>query len=136
MVTDASIVLGLLTPLLNGSVILSAAKDLGFQIGPRSEEKELAGAVRKSAALLLKHHGCCDSILWQLEVTEMSKIERIARDVEALASDELPAFCTWCREFDTAAWDRQIEDDVRTGKLDALADTALKASAAGKCSDL
>ena len=66
----------------------------------------------------------------------MSKIERIERDVQGLAPDELAAFRKWFREFDAAAWDRQIEDDVRTGKLDALADTALKASAAGKCSDL
>ena len=66
----------------------------------------------------------------------MSKIERIERDVQALAPDELAAFRKWFREFDAAAWDRQIEDDIRAGKLDALADTALKASAAGKCSDL
>jgi hypothetical protein len=66
----------------------------------------------------------------------MSKIERIERDVQALAPDELAAFRKWFREFDAAAWDRQIEDDVRSGKLDALADAALKASAADKCSDL
>jgi hypothetical protein len=57
----------------------------------------------------------------------MSKIERIERDVQALKPDELAAFRKWFREFDGAAWDRQIEDDVRAGKLDALADTALKA---------
>jgi len=66
----------------------------------------------------------------------MSKVERIEQDVQALTSDELAAFRQWFREFDAAAWDRQIEDDVRAGKLDALADAALKASAAGKCSDL
>ena len=66
----------------------------------------------------------------------MSKIERIERDVEALAPNELAAFRKWFHEFDAAAWDRQIEDDVRAGKLDGLADAALKASGAGKCSDL
>jgi len=66
----------------------------------------------------------------------MSKIERIERDVQALAPDELTAFRKWFQEFDAAAWDRQIEDDVRAGKLNALADAALKESAAGKCSDL
>ena len=50
--------------------------------------------------------------------------------------EELAAFRKWFREFDGAAWDREIEDDIRTGKLDAFADTALKASAAGKSSDL
>jgi hypothetical protein len=72
----------------------------------------------------------------QLEMIEMGKIERIEQDVQALAPDELAAFRQWFREFDAASWDRQIEDDVRAGKLDALADTALKASTAGKCSDL
>jgi hypothetical protein len=66
----------------------------------------------------------------------MSKVERIEQDVQALTSDELAAFRKWFREFDAAAWDRQIKDDVQAGKLDALADAALKASAAGKCSDL
>ena len=66
----------------------------------------------------------------------MSKIERIERDVQALKPDELAAFRKWFQAFDGAAWDRQIEDNVRDGKLDALADTALRASAPGKCSDL
>ena len=66
----------------------------------------------------------------------MSKIERIERDVQALAPDELAAFRKWLQEFDAAAWDRQIEDDVRAGKLDGLAAAALKASGAGKCSEL
>jgi hypothetical protein len=66
----------------------------------------------------------------------MSKIERIERDVQALAPNELAAFRKWFQEFDAAAWDRQIEDDVRAGKLDGLADAALKASGAGKCSEL
>jgi hypothetical protein len=66
----------------------------------------------------------------------MSKIERIERDVQALAPNELAAFRKWFQEFDATAWDHQIEDDVRAGKLDGLADAALKASGAGKCSDL
>ena len=66
----------------------------------------------------------------------MSKIERLERDVQALAPNELAAFRKWFQEFDAAAWDLQIEDDVRAGKLDGLADAALKASGAGKCSEL
>jgi hypothetical protein len=57
----------------------------------------------------------------------MSKIERIERDVQALAPKELAAFRKWFQEFDAAAWDVQIEDEVRAGKLDGLADAALKA---------
>ena len=65
----------------------------------------------------------------------MSEIERLERDVQALAPNELAAFRKWFREFDAAAWDRQIEDDVRAGKLDGLADAAVKASGAGKWSE-
>ena len=46
----------------------------------------------------------------------MSKIEQIERDIQALAPNELAAFRKWFQEFDEAAWDRQIEDDVRAGK--------------------
>jgi hypothetical protein len=35
-------------------------------------------------------------------------------------------------EFDAQAWDRQIEEDVREGRLDKLADEALAAHRAGK----
>ena len=42
----------------------------------------------------------------------------------------------WFHEFDAVVWDRQLEEDVRAGKLDALADEALQAYKSGKCTEL
>ena len=38
----------------------------------------------------------------------------------------------WFLEYDWEAWNRQVERDARTGRLDALADKALRDHAAGK----
>jgi hypothetical protein len=58
----------------------------------------------------------------------MTKLEQIEKDVRALDLRDLEAFSTWFETFQAERWDRQIEDDVTTGKLDSLADKALTAS--------
>jgi hypothetical protein len=55
----------------------------------------------------------------------MSTIQEIERAVSGLSSDELTQFRRWFLEFDAAAWDRQLEEDVAAGRLDALAEEAL-----------
>jgi hypothetical protein len=57
----------------------------------------------------------------------MSKVEIIEQDVEALTPAELAAFRIWFLEFDAQVWDRQIEEDVRNGRLDKPAEEALAA---------
>jgi hypothetical protein len=66
----------------------------------------------------------------------MSKIEELEQKVQALSPEELARFREWFLEFDWAAWDRQLESDVRAGKLDALAEKALRDHAAGKTKPL
>ncbi|MBI3343622.1 MAG: hypothetical protein HY028_01900 [Gammaproteobacteria bacterium] len=66
----------------------------------------------------------------------MSKVESIEREIVELSSTELAAFRNWFREFDAEAWDHQIEEDARSGKLDGLANTALKSFQSGSCSEL
>ncbi len=39
-------------------------------------------------------------------------------------------------EADWEAWDRQLEEDVKAGKLDQLAEEALEDLRAGRCTDL
>ena len=70
-----------------------------------------------------------------MEVFAMSNVEAIERQVQSLSASELAAFREWFREFDAAAWDRQIEEDVQAGKLDRLGDAALRAFKAGKCTE-
>ena len=64
----------------------------------------------------------------------MSKISDLERQVRSLSADELASFRQWFAEFDAAAWDRQLEADVKAGKLDALGKGARQANAAGKSS--
>ena len=66
----------------------------------------------------------------------MSKIEVIERQIEKLSPHELTEFRQWFVEFDAQVWDRQFEADVKAGKLDALADKALRQHAAGQSTDL
>lgn len=62
----------------------------------------------------------------------MTKIEKLEREVRNLSEKELATFREWFAAFDAAEWDRQMEDDVRAGKLDRLADAALTEHHAGR----
>ena len=66
----------------------------------------------------------------------MSNIEKIEQDVQALSPAELAQFRVWFLEYDWAAWDRQLERDVQAGRLDDLAEKALRDRAAGKTTPL
>jgi hypothetical protein len=66
----------------------------------------------------------------------MRKIENIEHEIQGLSPSELAAFRKWFREFDAEAWDRQIEEDIQAGKLDTLADAAIKSFESGKCSEI
>ena len=66
----------------------------------------------------------------------MRKVEKIEQDVQALSPDELAEFRAWFLEHDWSAWDRQLERDVQNGRLDTLAEKALRDHAAGKTTRL
>jgi len=66
----------------------------------------------------------------------MSKIEQIEREVRALTPQEFASFRTWFAEFDAGVWDAQIEQDAASGKLDSLAEQALKDHQNGNSSGL
>jgi hypothetical protein len=62
----------------------------------------------------------------------MSQVEMLEQTVKQLSPGELAAFRSWFIEFDEAEWDRQIEMDSETGKLDRLVQSALEEHKAGK----
>ncbi len=66
----------------------------------------------------------------------MSKIEKIEKEVQGLKPEELEAFRKWFWDFDAEAWDRQFEKDALSGKLDAVAEAALKSYKSGTCSQI
>ncbi|HWE37262.1 MAG TPA: hypothetical protein VG406_11905 [Isosphaeraceae bacterium] len=66
----------------------------------------------------------------------MSTIQEIEDAIRRLPDADLAALRAWFAEFDAEAWDRQFEEDVAAGRLDALADEALADLRAGRCDDL
>jgi hypothetical protein len=66
----------------------------------------------------------------------MNRVENIEDQVKQLTFEELRAFRDWFVQFDADAWDRQVESDVCSGKLDDLAERALRDHRAGQSTEL
>lgn len=62
----------------------------------------------------------------------MSELEELENRIRPLAPAEQAKFRAWFVEFDHVLWDRQIESDAKSGKLDRLANEALADYKAGK----
>ena len=59
--------------------------------------------------------------------TPMTRLEQIEKFVRDLPPEEFDTFARWFEELIADRWDRRIERDSASGKLDALADAALAA---------
>ena len=66
----------------------------------------------------------------------MSNVEKLEEQIKELSPAELAAFREWFVQFDAEAWDRQFEEDIKAGKLDRLAERALRDHAAGRSNKL
>jgi hypothetical protein len=66
----------------------------------------------------------------------MSELEQIEKRIQNLSPEEFAKFRAWFIEFDARAWDKQIEADVKAGKLDGLVAEALADYKAGKAREL
>jgi len=66
----------------------------------------------------------------------MSELEEIEQRIRKLPPDQLAQFRAWFIEFDHVLWDRQIEADSTSGKLDKLAAEALADYKAGKAREV
>jgi hypothetical protein len=53
--------------------------------------------------------------------------------VARLSTDKLLQFRQWFAQFEADQWDRQIEADVAQGRLDRLANEAIRQFQAGRC---
>ena len=63
-------------------------------------------------------------------------VKEIEQAVAQLPKEQLAEFRAWYEQFDADAWDRQIEEDVAAGKLDAVADAAIADHKAGRTKKL
>jgi hypothetical protein len=55
----------------------------------------------------------------------MTKVELVERQIEALSREELATLRKWFAAHDADEWDRQIEADAISGRLDDMAEVAL-----------
>lgn len=63
-------------------------------------------------------------------------VEEIEKEIAHLSPEQLREFRAWYEKFDWNAWDKQIEHDVTSGRLDALADAAIEEHKSGKSREL
>ena len=61
----------------------------------------------------------------------MTKLERLERKIAALDASDVAKLAAWFAEFRADLWDRQIEEDAKTGRLDKLVEEALAELSAG-----
>ena len=67
---------------------------------------------------------------------ETNQLKEIEQAISQLSPQDLTEFRQWFAEFDAEAWDQQFENDVMIGKLDVLAEKALKHLRQGNCTNL
>ena len=70
------------------------------------------------------------------EVVIMSRVEELQMAIVSLAPEEYARLRQWFAERDGEQWDRQIEEDAQSGKLDFLIDEAMAERAQGRLREL
>jgi len=68
--------------------------------------------------------------------TAMSTVHEIEQAIRALDANDFAALRDWFAALDAERWDRQLEGDVAAGRLDWLAEEALRDLREGRCTDL
>ena len=63
-------------------------------------------------------------------------VQELEKAVTQLPSPELAQFTAWFEEYQADLWDKQIEQDALSGRLDALAEQANREFEAGRCQPL
>ncbi len=66
----------------------------------------------------------------------MANVDEIKTAIESLPEEEFVQLREWFSEKDWEKWDRQIEKDSESGKLDFLIEEALEEKRTGKLKDL
>ena len=65
----------------------------------------------------------------------MSTVQELEEAVRLLSPEDRAAFRAWYAKFDAEEWDRQLEKDTASGKLDWLVQEARDDRQSGRCSD-
>jgi len=62
----------------------------------------------------------------------MTRLEQLEEQIQQLSPSEFAELRTWLLERDWEEWDRQIEQDAASGKLEQLFEEAREAHRQGK----
>ncbi len=66
----------------------------------------------------------------------MTKTEKLEQEIKKLNPNELSAFREWFQNYDSEVWDKQIEDDIKKGKLEQLANKAIEEHKSGRTKEI
>jgi hypothetical protein len=66
----------------------------------------------------------------------MTKVQALEEEIEKLSPAELAELQEWFTEREAEAWDREIELDAASGKLDKLFEKSLADHHAGKSREI
>jgi hypothetical protein len=77
-----------------------------------------------------------ESAIWCVKEASMSKVNKIKAAIEALPEEEYVQLRRWFSEKDWEKWDRQIESDSESGKLDFLVKEAFDEKEKGNLKEL
>ena len=66
----------------------------------------------------------------------MTRLEAIEEQIEALSPEEIAELRDWLEEREAEQWDREIERDAASGKLDKLFEKSFSDHRAGKSREI
>jgi hypothetical protein len=66
----------------------------------------------------------------------MSTISEIKETIKHLSEEEFNSFSNWFHKLEEKKWDKELEKDIEEGRLDDLAQEALKEYNDKKCTEL
>ena len=78
--------------------------------------------VRSAQLDVRRLNAASDNTLWALQIPGIMSVKEIEATIAGLPAEELAELMTWLEEYHARTWDKQIEDDLETGRLDALLD--------------
>ena len=64
------------------------------------------------------------------------QVYEIIENIKKLSAKDLKILLEWIEDYEQKLWDQEFERDVKLGKLDKLAEQAIKDFQAGKCREL
>ncbi len=66
----------------------------------------------------------------------MENIKHLEYEISKLNSEELAEFRAWFEKYDSEIWDKQLQSDIESGKLDEYGQQAVKDYKNGKYKEI